>query len=486
MKVKSQNPLIRLFQSVADVVNEYQTNRAVNIGAIWTAVQKNLDDNPKNMGEGLLRTGYVLDVYAEDTGVFAIITRGDGKLYKVPVSVDAESQITMGEEQEVVMDFAPVTGRQLTVKRQADGQIRWFAMPACTAVLNRSGEIDSRALFDSFVEYVERTGAYPELDFFHLGERVLLGKADWVARDGFLYCASGTFYDTPIARAAAQSLEDNPNYWGLSIAYLPTHEPEMLRSADGVEIPVFNVGINRFISLLPEDTAASIFTSISTKEEVNRMNKKMKEALEKLTGKDADLLKQFEEIIDDKNRQASEPGVVNRQQAVASEPAPVTQAPVAPPAAPVAPVNREMTADELKTVLTSDEFKTVLGDVIKDVVKDAVDVAMEARSQEDPDEEDENEDEDTPEGEAAPVAATSPDVVLEALRKLTDQVTELSKSRDASVQEVLNDLPARITRTNIVRPRATKVPQAVNARQNSVNMAEVAAATLEKMGAVDE
>ena len=484
MKVKSQNPLIRLFQSVADVVNEYQTNRAVNIGAIWTAVQKSLDDNPKNMGEGLLRTGYVLDVYAEDAGVFAIITRGDGKLYKVPVSVDAESQITMGEEQEVVMDFAPVTGRQLTVKRQADGQIRWFAMPACTAVLNRSGEIDSRALFDSFVEYVERTDAYPELDFFHLGERVLLGKADWIARDGFLYCASGTFYDTPIARAAAQSLEDNPDYWGLSIAYLPTREPEMLRSADGVEIPVFNVGINRFISLLPEDTAASIFTSISTKEEVNRMNKKMKEALEKLTGKDADLLKQFEEIIDDKNRQASEPGVVNRQQAPASEAAPAAQTPAVPVAPPV--VNREMTADELKTVLTSDEFKTVLGDVIKDVVKDAVDVAMEARSQEDPDEED-GEGEETPEGEpAAPVAATSPDVVLEALRTLTDQVAELSKSRDASVQEVLNDLPSRITRTNIVRPRATKVPQLVNARQNGVNMADVAAATLQKMGAVEE
>lgn len=208
------------------------------------------------------------------------------------------------------------------------------------------------------------------------------------------------------------------------------------------------------------------------------MNKKMKEALEKLTGNNADLLKQFEEIIDDKNRQASEPGVVNRQQVPASESAPAV--PVAPPL-----VNREMTADELKTVLTSDEFKTVLGDVIKDVVKYAVDVAMEARSQEDPDEDEEGEE--TPEGEpVAPVAATSPDVVLEALRTLTDQVAELSKSRDASVQEVLNDLPSRITRTNIVRPRATKVPQLVNARQNGVNMADVAAATLQKMGAVEE
>src|SRR6185503_16507019 len=109
------------------------------------------------------------------------ITRNDGKLYKVPVTVDADSQVTLGEEQLVVMDFKPVTARSLTVQRQADGQVRWFAMPACTAVLNRVGEIDSRALFDSFVDHIERGGAYPELDFFHLGERLILGKADWVA-----------------------------------------------------------------------------------------------------------------------------------------------------------------------------------------------------------------------------------------------------------------------------------------------------------------
>jgi hypothetical protein len=48
----------------------------------------------------------------------------------------------------------------------------------------------------------------------------------------------------------------------------------------------------------------------------------MKEALEKLTGKDADLLKQFEEIIDDKNRQASEPAwsIVNSRPRVSPLP----------------------------------------------------------------------------------------------------------------------------------------------------------------------
>jgi hypothetical protein len=462
--VKSQNPLIRLFQAVAEVVSEYSNNRAVNIGAVYSAVQNKLDENPIETGDGM-RSGYVLDVYAEDAGVFAIITRGDGKLYKVPVSVDADSQITMGEEQEVVMDFTPVTGRQIVVKRQTDGKMRWFALPACTAVLNRSGEIDSRALFDSFVEHIERTGAYPEMDFFHMGEKVLLGKADWVARDGLLYCASGTFYDTDIARAAAASLEANPDYWGLSIAYLPTHDPEILRSVEGVEIPVFNAGINRFISLLPEDTAASIFTSISTKEEVNRMDKKMKQALEKLTNNDATLLKQFEEIIDDKNRQASLPGVINRQ-AVVDEPAAQT------PAAPESVKTRELT---IKDVVESDEFKTALSSAVKEVVT----AEMESRANE-PVAEIE-----TPVAQT-PVAEPEVDGVLAEIRKLTDKVEALSKTREADVASVLNDLPARIARTNIIRPRATRLPDQVNANQRTVNMADVAAATLEKMGAVEE
>jgi hypothetical protein len=246
MKIKSKNPIAEMFRSIADVINSalsgdaQQQERAVNIGAIWTAVQNHLNENGTEDEYGDMRSsGYVLDIYAEEAGVFAIITRNDGKLYKVPVTIDADSQVTFGEEQLVVMDFKPVTARSITVKRQADGQVRWFAMPACTAVLNRVGEIDSRKLFDSFVAHIERDGGtYPELDFFHLGEQLILGKADWVARDEYSYCASGLFEDTEIGRAAAQSIEEHPEYWGLSIAYLPTEEPEQLRSEDGIEIPV--------------------------------------------------------------------------------------------------------------------------------------------------------------------------------------------------------------------------------------------------------
>lgn len=482
MKVKTKNPLANLFRSVADVINTLlpqdheQQERAVTIGNIWTTVQNYLDENgtPNEYNE-MRSSGYVLDVYMDDAGAFAIITHSDGKLYKIPVTLDADSQVTLGEEQLVVIDFKPVTARGITVKRQTDGRVRWFAMPACTAVLNRSGEIDSRALFDSFVEHIERDGAYPELDFFHLGERLILGTADWVARDGFSYCASGLFDETEIGRAAAAALEADPNYWGLSIAYLPTQEPEKLRSADGIEIPVYNAGINRYISLLPEDTAASILTSISTGEEVNRMDKKIKDALKKLTGDDTKLFDGIVAAVDNVNRSAT--GMINREQAETPAPAkPKTAAARVEAPAPAAPasVARELSEVDIEAVLASDQFASVF--------ETKLNAALEARSSNQADDENkDDEEEETPAAEPAAEAADTNRAVLEAITKLTERVNELSKTREAEVQEVLNDLPARIAKTTIVRPRATRMPAEVNNRQR-VNMADVAAQTLATMG----
>lgn len=481
MKVKTKNPLANLFRSLSEVINTLlpqdheQQERAVTIGNIWTTVQHYLDENgtPNDYGE-MRSSGYVLDVYMDDAGAFAIITHSDGKLYKIPVTLDADSQVTLGEEQLVVIDFKPVTARGITVKRQTDGRVRWFAMPACTAVLNRSGEIDSRALFDSFVEHIERNGgAYPELDFFHLGERLILGTADWVARDGFSYCASGLFAETEIGRAAAAALEADPDYWGLSIAYLPTQEPEKLRSADGIEIPVYNAGINRYISLLPEDTAASILTSISTGEEVNRMDKKIKDALKKLTGDDTKLFDGIVAAVDDVNRSAT--SMINREQAETPATAkPKTAAArVETPAAP-ASIARELSEADIEAVLASDQFASVF--------EAKLTAALEARSNQADEEKKDDEEEETPAAvEPAAEAADTNRAVLEAITKLTERVNELSKTREAEVQEVLNDLPARIAKTTIVRPRATRMPVEVNRRQN-VNMADLAAQTLATMG----
>jgi hypothetical protein len=170
------NPIAQLLRSVADIAEKMglrqaapldEKERAVQKSQIWNYVQEELDElgmQPDEYGH-MVSAGYVCDVYFETSGPFALVTKSDGKLWKIPVAIDEQSQITTGEAQEVYMEFSPVTGRSITIKRQKDGRIRWIAGPACTAILNRSGEIDSRELFDSFEDYIARTGEYPYLDF---------------------------------------------------------------------------------------------------------------------------------------------------------------------------------------------------------------------------------------------------------------------------------------------------------------------------------
>lgn len=427
--MKIQNPISKLFAAVAEVVNTY-TRRAVTTGDIWHYIQDELDvqavvDAGSVHDAMNMPRSYVIDIYVDSESIYALITKSDGKLYKAPVTVSADIGIQVGEYQEVVMEFAPVADRSITVKRSADGVVRWFAMPACTAVLNRVGEIDSTVLFDSFIEYAERTNIYPELDFWHARDIVALGKADWVGREGVAYCASGLFYDTPIAQAAAKSLEEDKDYWGISIDYLPIKNPKLIRSQDGIEIPVFNAGINRFISLLPENAAASILTNISTKEEVNRMNDKMKAALKKLTGDDETLFDEIALKLDTVIRQSE--GMISR-------------------GTPATPDAQTPSLEEQVTAIVE---KVLAAKVV-------------------------------PAPAVEPTAIESDNELREMIRTLTEKVDKLNEDREAQITEILNDLPAKITRQQIVRPRAAVMPDSF-ATQRPVDMAQIAKQTLEKM-----
>lgn len=489
-KVITQNPISRLLHSLGDIAEGLgitkpipdspkmdDKERAVRIYDIWGYVQKELDEAGTRINEygDLVSAGYVCDVYLDNTGAFAIFT-SDGKLYKVPVIIDEQSQISTGEAQEVVMDFTPVT-RGLTVTRQKDGRIRWVAAPACTAILNRSGEIDSRDLFDSFVEYIERTGEYPSLDFFHLGADLVLGKADLVFRDGVNYVATGLFDDSDEARAVAAAIEKEPDYWGLSIQYLPTEEPEMLRSVEGIEIPVFRQGINHFISILPESTAAAILTNISTKE-VNRMNKIQEVALKKALGSE-ELFNSVAEKLNSVNRTAESGAVITRNASAPATTAPATATPAKPAVkTPAAKSKKEWTAEDVKSIVTTPEFRSVLEEVFPEIKASA-----EAGEGEDTEEDDT---EATPEGvEGTPESESRS--VAEAILELAKELKEDRKMRSAQAQQVNVDTPAKIQNQQpMFRARAAVTPIVVNAQGAGLNLADVAAATLEKMGAVEE
>jgi len=268
--------------------------------------------------------GWFLDTYHTATENYAVAAK-EGALYKVPIVIGEGDTVTLGEWQRVVTEHVPAAGATQTetpatetpaeerffrVRRQSDGRYRWVAV-SCTAVLNRVGEIDSTKLFDSFVERINDGEPMPQLDFFHV-DGTDMGEADFVARDGFTLVASGLFEDSAIGRAAAEGLTKDPGYWGTSILYAPTSEPQLV-DFSGITIPVYEQGILRKITILPEARAAALFTNI-TKRSKDTMKKEVSDALKKLLGDDA-LVAEMAGRVDGVNRMADTGAVVARDTA---------------------------------------------------------------------------------------------------------------------------------------------------------------------------
>lgn len=257
---------------------------------------------------------YLMDVYFDDNSIYAI-ANSEGRLYKIPFVISG-NDVTLGAWQAVEHEFAPVEQRSaFTVKRQADGRYRWFSQ-SCTAVLNRSGEIDSTELFDNFIRRLAEYG-YPYRTFYHQGEAFRTGQADFVARDGYVLITSGLYDDTELAQLEVRARENDPDYWGESISYFPLQR-EVIRIAD-VNIPVYTDGYMSEISTLPEQDAAALFTKTNQKQEVSRMLQgKALDAFMKLAadaGMDATAAQAWlEQNVDETNRQISDTGLIARAQ----------------------------------------------------------------------------------------------------------------------------------------------------------------------------
>lgn len=288
---------------------------------------------------------YLTDLYFDDGGALFAVLVQDGKLYRSDVTLTG-TQVSLSEWREVATQFTDVpqteadgagdgASRARTVLREVvvDGQkrTRWLSV-SCTAVLNRSGELDSRDLFDSFVAHAEETGEYPIRVFYHEGEKWRTGQADFLVRDGYAYITGGIYDDSELARAEIKARTAEPEYWGDSIGFDPLEAPELVTVGDGVQVPVYRKGINTEISTLPEAEAAALFTR-TIPQEVNRMNARQMAALIKMYG-DEEAAKAAIAAIDPDalNRAIDAAGLMTR--ASAGNPA-APENPAAPAAAPV-------------------------------------------------------------------------------------------------------------------------------------------------------
>ena len=284
---------------------------------------------------------WLIDLYSDGPVTFALVTR-EGKLYRVDVLQNGED-ITLAEPVQVTEDFPLVQNAQARVVVTREGDRYRWTLRAATSVLNRVGEIDSTELFDHFVERAKTEG-YPDLVFWHEADRLPLGKADFIARDGVVYLASGLFAENNLlADAVRVDMESQPDYWGASIGYEPLKPAELI-DVGGVQIPVYRDGINREISLVPEKLAANWFTAAYYQKEVTRaMRKEIEDEIKRLLG---DKAEEFIKSVDQTNREVEAGKMITREEPAAEEPK--TEPAAEPPAEPEKPIptEQEVVLDE--------------------------------------------------------------------------------------------------------------------------------------------
>ena len=242
-----------------DFLNRKKGERAVSFDKVYEDVFDLVQ--LADMAEGTRTRLY--DIYYDDSvnRFFALGIR-DGVVYKIEI-IPQNNDVLLGEYIEVTAaDILPRSTQGSTKFRtyEKDGELRWLSI-ASVAVLNRVGEIDSRALFDNFISFAHRTGVYPVLNVYHLGEGSEIGRADLLARRGFVYIASGTFHNDKYGRAFFKALQTRED-WGNSIEfYAPSYDLETVEF-EGVTmtVPVYKKGVNTGITILKEKDAASVFT----------------------------------------------------------------------------------------------------------------------------------------------------------------------------------------------------------------------------------
>lgn len=313
-----KNMLRKMWDSVLQNFNmnisaeSERVERAIGFSRLYDQLWSALDESENGWA-------YPLDVFVGDDGtsLFSIVAQ-KGKLFQVPMTVTQDT-LSLGEWVQVTEVFQPVTQSRFSVQRQKDGTYRWLCI-AGTTVLNRVGEIDSSELFDSFVARAQKTGSYPRLDFYHLGETDPktweFGTADYLAREGVCYIASGTF-DTnhPLAEAMIRSCEAGCDEWGNSIEFYAYAEPEILVMDPKIQVPIYKEGENIRISVVLEEDAAGLFTRmVEIREEKNRtMDPRTEAALRKLFGDDEEAIAAFVENVDAVNRTVKNDKLIHRK-----------------------------------------------------------------------------------------------------------------------------------------------------------------------------
>jgi hypothetical protein len=252
------NTLKSFAADLNNLVTGFQ-QRAVSISSVGNTVFEEF----YNQG------AWLNDLYYENGEMFAVASEG-GKLFRTAITIDDNGDVQLGEMTEVVTKFDSVN--RSSMQTSDEGKVQMLSVSA-TSVINHDGQIDSRDLFDSMVDYIERTGKKIPRTFYHAGPEFRTGDIVFMARDENVLITLTEFDSSELAEREIKTREKEPDYWGDSIEFDPVGDPEMHDVGDGITIPVYRAGIPLAVSTVPADKASSHYANRFSiqKQEVKRM-----------------------------------------------------------------------------------------------------------------------------------------------------------------------------------------------------------------------
>jgi hypothetical protein len=187
------------------------------------------------------------------------------------------------------------------VRQTKDG--RWFGCSIlCTATVNKMGILDSRKLFDSFVERFAGDGS-EYINVLHLGGgQSRIGTLRHIWREDKLLVGLYEFTKgDAVAEACARTLSrDEDGYWGGSIEFRHFGAPLLVEVAEGIKLPTTHDGKLFGYSVARNMDCAAWYTGNVIVQERTMTEKDRAVAFELLG--DSELVDQLAGRLDDANR----------------------------------------------------------------------------------------------------------------------------------------------------------------------------------------
>lgn len=189
---------------------------------------------------------WVLEVF--DTHVVA---EADNQAFKIPYTSQGDDVQFASPDEWIKVEQEWIESKFVSYKSDG-GQWRWLAVSS-VAVLDREEEIVSEKAYDDAISAGREKG-FGELDLVHINGTDV-GDCDMMIRLANKLVEGGTWRDTDMATKARDAVDSDPDFWGVSIAFLPDRE-----QFDGV---TYEGGIRILKrTILPKSMAASYGTAI--------------------------------------------------------------------------------------------------------------------------------------------------------------------------------------------------------------------------------